>query len=205
MAEKQWSRVIRLPWSRVPAKRAAEVAAKVPLSLPARELLKPELTPAEFLAQLITSKEHASAVAFLAHALPRREAVWWACLCVQVGPADGKILARQEQDALDAAVRWVLDPIEPHRRAAERPGRALGPRSLCGYIALAAFYSGGSVNPPGQPIRAPASVKTAQCITHAMLRIANKFYPRLRDEALDQFLAIGSEIADNRHRWVPNS
>jgi hypothetical protein len=189
----------------VPSKRAAEIGAKVPLSVAARELLKPELTPAEFLAQLMAAKEYASAVAFLAHALPRREAVWWACLCVQVGPAAGKILAKQEQEALDAAVRWVLDPIEPNRRAAERPGRAIGPRSLCGYIALAAFYSGGSVNPPGQPVRPPAPGKTAQCITHSMLRIANKFYPRLRDEALRQFLAIGSEIADNRHRWVPNS
>ena len=192
-------------WSRVPAKRAAEIGAKVPLSVAGRELLKPELTPGQFLSELTAANEHASAVAFLAHALPRREAVWWACLCVQLGPGGATTLPEQEQEALLAAVRWVLQPIESNRRGAERPGRAAGPRSLCGYIALAAFFSGGSVNPPGQPMRPPAPAKTAQCITHSMLRLVNKHYARLREEAFQQFLAIGSEIADNRYRWAPNS
>ena len=57
---------------------------------------------------------------YLAWALPRREAVWWACQCVRaaVPPAEGSA----DDAALQAAQRWASSATEDHRRAAFAAG-----------------------------------------------------------------------------------
>ena len=68
-------------WAKVTAKTAAEVCKHFPLGEEAKKLLRDGQTPAQFLDVLIEKQQFPDAVRFLAHALPKREAVWWACLC----------------------------------------------------------------------------------------------------------------------------
>src|SRR5437868_15322848 len=92
-------------FTRVSAKTAAEVCKRFSLQEPAKKLLRDDLTPRQFLDLLLQQKQHLDAVRLLAYALPKQEAVWWACLCARtVAGANPppKVVA-----ALQAAEKWV--------------------------------------------------------------------------------------------------
>src|ERR671937_2023253 len=96
--------------AKVTAKTAAEVCKHFPLGDEAKKLLRDGQTPAQFLDLLIEKQQFPDAVRFLAHALPKREAVWWACL-------SGRSVAGSSPPppiagALQAAEKWVSDPSE---------------------------------------------------------------------------------------------
>lgn len=59
-----------------------------------------QLTPASFVAHLETRGLFTDLIKFLAHALPRREAVWWACA---VAKKVAMIEPKAATDALKAA------------------------------------------------------------------------------------------------------
>jgi hypothetical protein len=186
-------------WERVVAAKAAPICAKLALPDRVRGLLRANPDAAIFFKALVARGEHESATTFLAHALPPREGVWWACLCAEA--AHGENLPKDEEIALLAAVRWVLEPTEANRRAAEAPGKALGIISLCGNLALAAFWSGGSINPPDRPLRPPPPGKTAETIAYAVTRTVDVVFPRCRDVGFRQFLALGEGVATDQYRW----
>src|SRR5262245_31551728 len=129
--------------AKVAAKTAAEVCARLELGADARKLLQAGQTPRQFLDRLLEQQRYSDAAGFLAHGLPKREAVWWGCLCVQqiVGPnSPGPMIA-----ALDAAKKWVSDPSEENRRAAFTAAEAADFGNPAGCVGLAAFFSGGSL------------------------------------------------------------
>ncbi len=62
---------------KVQSKLASEIYSHIDLEKEARALTDPSFTPIQYLQALIDDKQFYSAVIFLAHALPRRESVWW--------------------------------------------------------------------------------------------------------------------------------
>src|SRR3989442_581350 len=90
------------------AKTAAEVCKHFPLGEEAKKLLNDSLPPAQFLDTLIAKQQFPDAVRFLAHALPKREAVWWACQCARA--VAGAELPPKIAAALQIAEKWVADP-----------------------------------------------------------------------------------------------
>src|SRR4051812_46357060 len=100
----------------VPAKRAAEVCGRFALGEVGKGLLRDDQTPRQFLDLLMEKGEYPDAVRFLAYALPKREAVWWACLCART--ASGANPPAPIRAALNAAEVWASDPSEENRRAA---------------------------------------------------------------------------------------
>src|SRR5262245_44734732 len=95
---------------------------------------------------LLEQEQYPRAVRLLAEALPKREAVWWACQCVR--HAGGPELATLAVAALRAAEQWAADPSEDNRRAAYTAAQPVGFGTPAGCAALAAFLSGGSLGPP---------------------------------------------------------
>src|ERR1700691_3061201 len=69
--------------------------------------------PLDYARELAASPRPVAALAFLAHLLPRREAVWWGCQCIAAVAGEAA-----KDEAWQLAVRWVRDPAEPARRAA---------------------------------------------------------------------------------------
>ncbi|MEJ7639474.1 MAG: hypothetical protein WKF75_16235 [Singulisphaera sp.] len=67
----------------VSAESAVEVCGRFAPGEAAKGLLREDQTPRQFLDVLIENGEFPDAVRFLAYALPKREAVWWACLCAR--------------------------------------------------------------------------------------------------------------------------
>jgi hypothetical protein len=185
--------------TKVSAAKAVDICKPIPLGDRGRQLLRDNLTPAPYLQQLMDAHEYTDAVRFLAHALPKREAVWWACLCVR--KAAGANPPPPAQAALQAAEKWVADPSEDNRRAAFKAAEAASPGTPAGCAALAAFWSGGSLAPPNLPEVPPAETLTAQGVAGAVLLAAVMTEPEKVADKQRAFLAQGIEVGNGTNRW----
>ncbi|MGH7129557.1 MAG: DUF6931 family protein, partial [Planctomycetaceae bacterium] len=174
------------------AKTAAELCRRIDLSEEARSQLGDGLSPLDFLDALTGDEFFPDAVRFLAHVLPKREAVAWGCRCV------GKVLAGRLPDhqaaALVAARQWTEDPTESHRRAAHAAAESLGFDGITALVAMAAFWSGGSITPPDAPVVPPADGLTGQGLTGALLMAAYATTPADAPAHFHAFLADGRGV-----------
>jgi hypothetical protein len=186
--------------SRPPAKKTATDLCKAfALGDEAAPLLKPELTPRQFLDLLREKKLTLDAIRLLAHDLPKRDAVWWACQCARLVAADPpppKAIA-----ALDAAEKWCKDPNEGTRRATQPAAEAAALGTPAGCAALAAFFSGGSLGPPNVAPIPPGEFLTAKAASGAVLLAGVLSEPEKAADKYDQFLALGLEIAGGKRPW----
>ena len=184
--------------SEVP-KAARDICQQFPLGDRGRALLTDRQTPGEFLALLVQEELYDDAVWFAAHWLPKREAVWWGCLCCwhlfRPQPAAEIALV------FEAVLCWVREPSESNRRAAGAAGQALGGEPPAGTLALAIFGSGGSLSLPGLPDVPPPPQLTAQAVVGTVLAAAAKAPPHQSAAIKRQFLAWAAEVADGRNRW----
>jgi hypothetical protein len=186
------------PASKAPDK-AEQVCERFALSADGRQLLRPGQAPPAFFGLLFANELFRDAVYFVAHLLPKREAVWWGILCAwhrarpQPAPEVG--------DALEAALRWVREPSEEHRRAAQGPGEKAGPATPAGALALAAFWSGGSLSRPDLPAVPPPDTLTHTAVAAAVLTAAAHGDPALMGQRYRQFLHWGVDVANQKNRW----
>lgn len=180
--------------TKVTAATAAEVGRRAGLGEEAQALLTETMAPAQFLDLLIEREQYADAVRFLAHALPKREAVWWACLCARGGlPEDAK---PPVIEALKAAEAWVLKPVEETRRAAMACAEAAGFDSPSSWAAVGAFWSGGSMAPPDAPPVPPGEELTGTAVAGAVMLAAVQTEPERAEEKFRRFLLQGIDIAN---------
>ena len=184
---------------RVTGKSAAEVSERARLGDEARSLLAEGMTSRQYLDQLIERQLHTDAVQFLAHALPKREAVWWACLCIaeRLGPDPSQAATA----ALEAARAWVIDPEDENRRATFPAAEAADIGTPPGCTAAAAYFSGGSLAPAHLDPVAPAEHLTAHLVASALTLAAVIQEPAKAAEKHAAFLHIGLEVASGQHAW----
>src|SRR5262249_53391663 len=123
----------------VPAKTAAEICRNVPLSESASKLLRADMQPQPFLKLLIDQHHYADAVRFLAHTMPKREAVWWACSCSR--PEQGAAVPPPAAAAQQAAEAWVVNPSDEKRRAAHAAAQVAGVGTPVGLTCEAVFFT----------------------------------------------------------------
>lgn len=166
----------------VKAPRAADVCKNFELICGAEDLLSDAQTPAEFLDLLIENDKPSNAVRFLAHALPPREGVWWACICLRL--AAPRYLP-PEEDALRALTRWVLDPGEPTRQAVQKAGDGADLATPAGLLAVGLARELAGVASGGVPSFVATAILMARTSTAQTLK----------------YLAVGMEIARGSHRW----
>jgi hypothetical protein len=156
--------------------------------------------PKEFIAKLVAANLHIDAVRFLAHALPRRECVWWAWVCAR--KAAGAEPPQPIKNALDATERWIVQPTEEHRRAALTFGELADFGTPAGCAALAAFMTGGSLGPPEAPAIPPGEFMTAKAVSGSVTLSAVAKEPDLAPEKFAEFLNLGLEVADRTKLWA---
>jgi hypothetical protein len=177
---------------------AVEVCGRFPLEDEARKLLREGMTARQFLGVLLEHGQYPDASRFLAHFLPKREAVWWACRCVRlVAPPGGG----PGEAALTAAEQWAAEPTEERRRAAFAAAEAAGFGNPAGCAAAAAFWSGGSLAPPNLPAVSPGDHLTPTAVANAVVLAAVAREPEKAADKSRRFFAVGVEIAAGRERW----
>jgi Family of unknown function (DUF6931) len=126
---------------------------------------KDDSAPLDYARALLASPRPSEATIFIAHLLPRREAVWWAIQCVRAMPG-----ANAGDDARRAAEAWVREPEDDSRRAALAAAAAGDQRTATTWLAFAAGWSGGSISAPDQqPLPAPPSACAMAANTAVML------------------------------------
>ena len=180
--------------------KARKICSLLGLEVTDSPLLRQDMTAEGFLTALIDRGQLADAVTFMSCALPKREALWWAGLCVRDGA--GADLSGTDAAALTAAERWVRDPSEENRRAAMPAAQATDYATPSGFVALGAYFSGGSMAPPEmqQPVP-PADHFTAQSVRGAVMLAAVAKEPEAADEKYRRFLQMGLDVAYRRLHW----
>jgi hypothetical protein len=165
-----------------------------------RELLRSGQSPQQFYERLRDHDYLPEARRVLTHALPKRRALWWACICAaHAQPVKPAPLG----DAVIAAVtRFVLDPSDERRRATLPLGKAAGFQTLPGNLAMAAFFSGGSVSDPGLPPVAPRPFVTGRLTSVTIYLAAVRRNPARYKDVLRQYLDLGLAIARGQHLWI---
>ena len=183
---------------RLTAESAGELARRAELSDGARLLVRPDQGPRELLDRLVDGRHHLDAVRLMAHALPKREALWWAARCARMAagdPPEGPVAA-----ALEAADAWFLDPVDANRRAAMTAAEAAGLGTPAGCACAGIYFSGGSVAPVGVPDVPPADHATAQFVAAAVALAAVRIEPEKAPDKHRLHLALGRRIIDGEER-----
>lgn len=187
------------PLSKIEAKTAAEICSRLELSEQAASLPRDGIAPAAFLERLIGARLFLDAIRFLAYALPKREAIWWAARCARLAAAAP--LPPEQQSTLEMVERWCAQPNEDLRRAAMAASEKAQLKTPAGCAALAVFFSGGSLAPPNVPAVPPADDLTARTVAGAVLMAAVVNEPEKAEQKYQRFLEQGIAVASGKDVW----
>ena len=136
------------------ASRASQITSRYELDEEIEPLLTDDTTPAELIGLLMDKKEFVECVRFIAHGLPKREAVWWACLASRSTHTPETEPLRQQ--TLKITEAWVRQPTEELRQQAEKLARKCKHKTPESWAATAAFWSAGSIlDSEDHPMPAP--------------------------------------------------
>ncbi|MBS0522962.1 MAG: hypothetical protein JSS04_04925 [Proteobacteria bacterium] len=133
------------------------------------------------------------ATRLIAHALPAREAVWWACTCSRHTAASGTNLAAEAQ-VREAAEEWVRKPTDEHRRSAMKQAETAGFSSAEAWAAVGAFWSGDSMAPPEAPKVPPQPHFTGLAVAGSVALAACRGPASRREARLRRFLGSAKDI-----------
>jgi hypothetical protein len=156
-------------------------------------LLTSEMSPAVYLQQLIDSKLYPDAVRFLAMALPKREATWWACLTARHTLGESSPVS--DLAAIESAEAWVYKPSKDMCQATLPAAEATGYKSAAGWAAIAAFWSGDNLSPVAGTVVPPADGLTAKAVSGAIMLAATSGKPEEVSSTYRLFLKQGIDIA----------
>jgi len=134
------------------------------------------------------------ATRLIAHALPAREAVWWACACSRHTAASGPDPSTAAQ-VREAAEEWVRKPTDVHRRTAMKEAETAGFDSAEAWAAVGAFWSGDSMAPPEAPKVPPQPHFTGLAVAGSVALAAARGPAVRREGRLLHFLASAKDIA----------
>ncbi len=165
----------------------------------AKAMMRPDVPPESYVELLMGTQQFADAVRFLAHALPKREAVWWAWFCAR--RASGPEPPPEIRAALSATEKWIVQPNDENRREAMRAGELANFATPAGCAALGAFLSGGSLGPPGTPPNPPGEFMTAKAVAGAVILAAVSTEPEKAPEKYRAFVDQGLEVTRKIRLW----
>jgi hypothetical protein len=188
-----WPATVRTTNALCELAELSEDATKILAASPA------EPSQRAFVATLVERELFNDAIAFLAHALPRREAVWWAWVCAR--KAAGPQPPPKIQAALDATERWIVQPTEDNRRQAMQFAQVAEFSNPAGCAALSAFFTGGSLSPAEAPPVPPGEFMTAKAVTGSVTMAAVANEPEKAPEKFQEFVRLALEVADRTKLW----
>ena len=180
---------------KINAKTAKELTAHYDaIEDDAFDLLQPKLTPEEYINKLIEKEYFADSIVFIAHGLPKREAIWWACLCAKV--VTNKETKADDLASLTMAEKWVYEPDDKKRRLCGTLAEKGEYKSAQNWVAAAVFWSGGSITKEEEPAMEPAPYLYAHAVSGAILNAVGMADTDDIDAQFQQFIKNGLNIAD---------
>src|SRR5664280_183621 len=183
--------------------RTVAIATVAELGEEAMALVREDLHPLDFVALLMEKALYPDAVRFIAHALPKREAVWWGWVCAR--REAGEQPPPKIKGALDATERWIAQPNEDNRRLAMAAAQKAEMGTAAGCAGLAAFFSGGSLAPPDAPPVPPGEFLAAKAVSGAVIFAAVAKEPEKAPEKFRSFVVQGVEVTTRLKLWASRS
>ena len=160
-----------------------QAAERMELAAPARARLEPRMNPLQAVQTLLAEGQTQDALKLLAHLLPKRYAVAWACQCARDVP-----LPLEDKAGAVLAEQWVREPDEVHRRAAFEFANAGGYRTIGTWLAAAAGWSGGSLAPAGQESPVPPAEHLTACAVVAAVNLMAGMEPERFEQRRGDFM-----------------
>ena len=144
------------------------------------------------------------AVRFIAHALPKREAVWWGWVCAR--RSAGENPPPKIKGALDATERWIAQPNDDNRRLA----MAAAEKAESGYSRRAArawrlFSAAAAWLRPRRRAVPPGEFLAAKAVAGAVIFAAVAKEPERAPEKFRSFVAQGVEVTNRVKLWEPKA
>ena len=133
------------------------------------------------------------AAKLLGHALPKRQAVWWACMCALHTAPD--TLPESHRKVREASEAWVRQQTDPVRRSAMSMAESIGFETPESWTAIAAFWSGDSMTPADQPKLPPPAHLTGVAVAGVIGLSAVRGDPKRQTARVQRFLESGRNIA----------
>ncbi len=169
------------------------ILARLELEPESEEALAGAQDALQGIEQLVDAGKLVEAARLVAHALPKREAVWWACMCARAVPDPA--LKPEDLASLAAAEAWVRRPEERARRAAAEIAEKTSFKSAEAWAAMGAFWSGGSLAPEGMADVPPGEHLTGVAIAGAIVLASVRVSVERQNERLLKFLDSARAIA----------
>ena len=157
--------------------------------------------PGAYAEVLIQNNHYVDTIRLLAHALPRREAVWWAWSCAS--KVAGEEPVEGVQAALDATREWIADPTDENSRDAMEKAENADLRTPAGCAALAAFLSGNSLAPPEVDPVAPGEFVGAKAVVGSVILAAVSQEPEKAAEKYQMFIEEAADVAAKVKLFLP--
>ncbi|MGY4398482.1 hypothetical protein ACVWZA_003690 [Sphingomonas sp. UYAg733] len=178
-------------WSAVKLTQARQVA--VLMDVEEDDLPDATLDVQAGYAALKGSGDAADALDYIGHALPRLEAVTWAARFLDAESRLREIPVR-DRLALDHALRWLDDSSDANRRATHAAALSASVRSAEHCLALAVYYSGGSITDTGM---APLLPPPEACLRYAVAAVKRAaFRSDAPERVLHRAFATAEHIAE---------
>ena len=141
------------------------------------------------------------AVRVMAHALPKREAVWWACMCAaSTAPAS---LPEEDRLARETAELWVRQQKDEPRRAAYAHAEKVNFQTAEAWTAAAAYFSGDNLSLPNLPVVPPPAHLTGVAVTGSVTLSSVREDVSRQKARLKRFLESGRNIAAGGQGRIP--
>jgi hypothetical protein len=172
---------------------STDVAAIAPIEDDTRKLASPDRSTPEFASLLGNQEKFMDAVRVLGFAMGKLTAIEWSLRCVQMASGDG--LSKVDAAALDAVQQWLQEPSESHRRAAYAAAEAAEHATPASWVAMAVFWSEGSMGPPPPaPVVPPGPTQCAHAAVGAIMLAAVVRQPEKAPDRYREFLRVGLEL-----------
>ena len=149
-------------WPNVQHQKAAGVTDSITLGDDALLLANEHEYVDGLLPALMEAELYSDAIQLMAHALPKRSAIWW---CMQ---SLGEAAMSADTETADAIRQWCEDPSEANRVACGNRAQASSGDHPTSSLAWAVFYTGGSIVPDGNIDAPPGDELTGHMITSAL-------------------------------------
>lgn len=178
-----------------------ELCARYELAPETTARALPEHDGPAFVAALLEAEDFAGAVSFIAHVLPRREAIWWAWTCARrTTPAEMR--SPELERALQATERWISEPSDANRPTLEMAKQA-GLDTAGGCATLAAFFSGGSIAPAGAPVVEAPEFVAAKVVAGSIMLAAASPPLEQAPQRFRHMIAQGLQVGRRIQLWPP--
>ena len=182
------------------AKNTAEISMQAQIRVPAKDLLALAQNASHYCELLIEHHFWMEAIAYLSHAIPPRESIWWAWFCARKATLPKQDPA--EIKALAVAESWIAEPSDKNRQAASILAERLKAGSPAQSVLQAIAYTGEQEN-EGTSEKMPVIPYLAnKFVQVAVLSSVYTIDPEKPEAVAAEFLRQGMDVANRIQLWA---